>query len=98
LDVKGYGYVFVEANGHYAIANCIVLCSFTLSIIDSEISLSSSDSLTQTPFHWASCGGHLEVVKLLLAAGAYLDAINKVSRWDGFRWDEVIRNSKGQKN
>jgi len=33
-----------------------------------------------------------------LAAGAYLDAINKVSRWDGFRWDEVIRNSKGQKN
>ena len=31
------------------------------------------------PLHWAAENGHIEVVKVLLAAGAKVDAVNQVS-------------------
>ena len=33
----------------------------------------------RTPLHWAAENGHTEVAKLLLAAGAKVDAVNQVN-------------------
>ncbi len=45
----------------------------------------SVDAEKQTPLHWASGKGHVEVVKLLLEKGADLIAANS-SGWTPLHW------------
>jgi len=54
-------------------------------LLNMEISPNVVDEEGQTPLHEAAYGGHPEVVSLLLAGGAQIEAVNKVRRMVG-RW------------
>jgi hypothetical protein len=68
---------------HLNIKSGVSLCCLTVCVV-LVATVSSQKKLT--PLHWAAVGGHAEVAKVLLAAGANVHASDKVSRKFSFLW------------